>query len=78
VSASTSGGNSAVAAAALLSAAPFVLALVVRVRVVRSRDISDFLFGADHEGARPLNWSQALGFRGRRTPRCLPFGCEWL
>jgi len=78
VSASTSGGNSAVAAAALLSAAPLALTLVVRVRVVRSRDISDFLFGADQVGRALSNWSQALGVRGRRKPRRLPFGFEWL
>src|SRR2546421_4930263 len=67
VSASTSGGNSAVAAADLpasLSDAPLALALLVRVRVIRSFDISDFLFGAAACG-RAL--SQLIS--GARRPR---------
>jgi hypothetical protein len=57
---SISGGISTAAAALpeSRSAAPFALGLLLRVRVVRSRDISVFLFAATPRGARLLNPSR--------------------
>jgi hypothetical protein len=75
---SISGGISTAAAALLasLSAAPLVLDLLLRVRVVRSRDISVFSLGRTH-GVRSLNSSRGAcpvtcSVRGRalRPPDC--------